>query len=168
MLRKPEATRVATRDQAVLMPLSLRADIRSLEDFQASCGSPMQIVTAGLRYLSHHFSQSKALAEMAKALGSTDECLLVSFDQIRGMTPAEPLQEYRLNKLFAALTDHPRQGLSRAIRACGLGETREGVTLFERTFGIDMPLFLLTCRRAADDRVFRRRHPDPDALVLPN
>jgi transcriptional regulator GlxA family with amidase domain len=127
----------------------------------------MPIVAAGQRYMAQHFGQSNALPEMAKALGITDECLLFSFDQVRGMTPAEALLEYRLNKLFAALTDQPRQGLSRAIRVCGLGETAEVVTLFEKTFGIDMPLFLLTCRRAADDRVFRRQHPEPEALVLP-
>lgn len=126
----------------------------------------MLIVAAGLRYLAQHFSQSNALAGMAKALGITDDCLQFSFDQVRGMTPAEALLEYRLNKLFATLTDQPRQGLSRAIRACGLDETREVVTLFEKTFGIDMPLFLLTCGRAADDRVFRRQHPEPEALVL--
>lgn len=127
----------------------------------------MPIVAAGLRYLAQHFSQSNALAGMAKALAITDACLQFSFDQIRGMTPAEALLEYRLNKLFSALTDQPRQGLSRAIRTCGLDETRDVVALFEKTFGIDMPLFLLTCRRAADDRVFRRQHPEPEALVLP-
>jgi hypothetical protein len=30
-----------------------------------------------------------------------------------------------------------------------------------------MPMFLLTCRRTADDRLFRSQHPEPDALVLP-
>jgi hypothetical protein len=30
-----------------------------------------------------------------------------------------------------------------------------------------MPLFMLTCRRAADDRLFRKDHQDADALVLP-
>jgi len=127
----------------------------------------MPIVAAGLRYMGQHFGQPNALADMAKGLGISDECLMFSFDQVRGMTPAEALLEYRLNKLFAALTDQPRQGLNRAIRACGLGETEKVVTLFEKTFGIDMPLFLLTCRRAADDRVFRRQHPEPEALVLP-
>jgi hypothetical protein len=40
------------------------------------------------------------------------------------------------------------------------------VPLFEQTFGIEMALFLLTCRRAAEDRVFRRDHPDSRDLVL--
>jgi hypothetical protein len=76
--------------------------------------------------------------------GISEDCLDFSFDRIRGMTPAHALQDYRLNKLFAGV----------------LG-------LFELTFRIDMPLFLLTCRRAADDRLFRRQHPEPEALVLP-
>jgi len=160
-------TRRTSSDLAALMPYAIRSECRSLEDLQARCGSPMLIVAAGLRYLSQHFSRSHALAGMAKALGITNECLLFGFDQVRGMTPAEALLETRLNKLFATLTDQPRQGLRRAIQDCGLGETRDAVPLFEKTFGIDMPLFLLTCRRAADDRVFRRQHPEPEALVLP-
>jgi len=79
----------------------------------------------------------------------------------------QALQEYRLNKLFVTLTDQPRQGLGRAIRACGLAETTGVLALFEQEFGIDMPVFLLTCRRAADDRLFRLEHPEADALVLP-
>jgi hypothetical protein len=53
-------------------------------------------------------------------------------------------------------------------QACGLGCTAGVVALFEQIFGIVMPLFLLTCRRAADDRLFRRDHPQSEALVLPN
>jgi hypothetical protein len=41
------------------------------------------------------------------------------------------------------------------------------VALFEQAFGIEMSLFMLTCRRAADDRLFREDHPDVEALVLP-
>jgi hypothetical protein len=42
------------------------------------------------------------------------------------------------------------------VRACGLGET---VGVF--------PLFLHICRRAADNRLYRREHPEAAALVLP-
>ena len=127
----------------------------------------MQIVAEGLHYLARNFSQANASAEMAEALGISEATLLGSFDQVRGMTPAQALLEHRLNKLFNALTEQPKQGLGAAIRACGLGETRHVVALFEQTFGIEMPLFLLTCRRAAEDRLFRRQHPEASALVLP-
>lgn len=127
----------------------------------------MRIVVETLQYFGLHFRDPIAITELAEALGISEVCLDFSFDQIRGMTPAQALQEHRLNRLFAALTDQPRQGLTRAIRACGLGQTAGVVPLFEQTFGIDMPLFLLTCRRAADDRLFRRTHPDPQSLVLP-
>ena len=43
----------------------------------------------------------------------------------------------------------------------------ELLALFEQEFGIDMPLFLLTCRRAAYDQLFRLEHPEAEALVLP-
>ena len=132
----------------------------------ASCGSPMQIVSRCLQYFSQHFQDPCVTADMLQVLDISEDCVSFSFDQVRGMTPAQALQDHRLNQLFAALTDHPRQGLGHAIEACGLGQTSGVVPLFEQTFGIDMPLFLLTCRRAADDRLFRRLHPDPEALVL--
>jgi hypothetical protein len=109
-----------------------------------ACGSPMQIVADTLHYFGRHFRDSIAIGELAQMRGISEDCLDFSFDRIRGMTPAQALQDYRLNKLFAGV----------------LG-------LFELTFRIDMPLFLLTCRRAADDRLFRRQHPEPEALVLP-
>ena len=126
----------------------------------------MQIVSRCLQYFSHHFQDPCVTADMLQALEISEDCVSFSFDQVRGMTPAQALQEHRLNQLFVALTDQPRQGLGHAIRACGLGQTSGVVTLFEQTFGIEMPLFLLTCRRAADDRQFRRLHPDPTSLVL--
>jgi AraC-like DNA-binding protein len=127
----------------------------------------MQIVMQARQYFSLHLPELIQVAAVAQALGITEDYLNVSFDQARGMTPAQALLEQRLNKLFADLTDQPSQGLKRAIKACGLGSTEGVVALFEQTFGIDMPLFLLTCRRAADDRLFRRDHPEPEALVLP-
>ena len=127
----------------------------------------MQVVAQARQYFGLHFHEPIAIAEVPKALGITVDCLELCFDLVRGMTPAQALLEHRLNRLFAALTDHPRQGLKRAIQACGLSSTTGVVEVFEQTFGIEMPVFLLTCRRAADDREFRREHPEQTALVLP-
>lgn len=131
------------------------------------CASPMQIVSEARRYFGLHFREPIPITGLARTLGTSENCLTDSFDRILGMTPAEALQEHRLNRLFVALSDEPRQGLGLAIQACGLGQTAGVVALFEQTFGIDMPLFLLTCRRAAEDRQFRRQHPEDEALVLP-
>lgn len=136
-------------------------------DTSPQASSPLQIVSDALQYFGSHFREPIPITELARSLGTSEAYLAFSFDRIRGMTPAEALQEHRLNRLFTALSDQPRQGLKLAIRACGLGQTVGVVALFEQTFGIDMPLFLLTCRRAADDRQFRRQHPEPEALVLP-
>lgn len=130
--------------------------------------SPMQLVHDALGYFDHHFSDPEALGSVAESLGTSDDCLDFSFDLIRGMTPAEALLDHRLNKLFSALTSQPLQGLSTAIRSCGLGNTLNVVARFETTFGIEMPLFLLTCRRAAEDRSFRLLHPEAEALILPS
>ncbi|QPN64105.1 hypothetical protein [Synechococcus sp. CBW1004] len=95
------------------------------------------------------------MPDLANSLGTSLHCLDFSFNHIRGVTPVQALQEHRLNQLFTVLTDYPRQGLGRAIRACGLGETPGVKDLFEQEFGIDIPLFLHISRRAADDRLFR-------------
>ena len=133
----------------------------------SGCESPMQVVADALHYCGRHFSEPIQIPSMAESLGISLDCLNFSFEHIRGVTPLQALQEHRLNKLFVALTDQPRQDLGRAIRACGLAETTGVLALFEQEFGIDMPLFLLTCRRAADDRLFRLEHPEAEALVLP-
>lgn len=130
--------------------------------------TPMELVGGAMRYFAQHFKESVVIAQVAEALGTCETRLDACFDQIRGMTPALALREHRLNQLFQALSDQPRQGLGRAIQACGLGQTQGVVALFEQEFGIDMPLFLLTCRRAADDRLFRKLHPEAAALVLPS
>jgi methylphosphotriester-DNA--protein-cysteine methyltransferase len=130
------------------------------------CDNPMQVVTRALRYFSLHGSDPLPLPDLAEALDISEDCLEYSFDQVRGMTTAQALQVHRLNRLFTVLSAEPRQTLEQAIRRCGLAQTRGVVPLFEQTFGIEMALFLLTCRRAAEDRLFRREHQDSHALVL--
>jgi methylphosphotriester-DNA--protein-cysteine methyltransferase len=124
------------------------------------------VVGQALGYFALHFRRPIAMAAVADALGISEACLDFCFDQSRGMTPYEALQHHRLNRLFAAITRQPRRSLTRAILACGLKRSADTLTRFEATFGIAMPLFLLTCRRAEQDRHFRRGHPQRAALVL--
>ena len=92
----------------------------------SGCESPMQVVADALHYFGQHFSEPIQIPSMAESLGISLDCLNFSFEHIRGVTPLQALQEHRLNKLFFALTDQPRQDLGRAIRACGLAETTGG------------------------------------------
>ena len=131
------------------------------------CSNPRQVVSDASHFFGLHFSDPIQMPDLADLLGTSLRCLEFSFDQIRGVTPVQALQEHRLNQLFLALTDHPRQGLDRAICACGLGEMPGVADLFEQEFGIYNPLFLHISRRAADDRQFRLEHPEAEALVLP-
>ena len=108
----------------------------------------MMILAQCLEYFAHHFQEPIAIEELGISLGHSQLCVDYSFEQVRGMTAAEALQNHRLNQLLATLTEQPRQGLHHAIEACGLGQTTGVVGLFEQTFGIAMPLFLLTSRRA--------------------
>ena len=133
---------------------------------QQDCGNLLVIMAQCLEYFAQHFQEPIAIERLGITLGHHQRCVDNSFEQLRGMTAAEALQNHRLNQLFSTLTEQPRQGLHHAIEACGLGQTQGVVGLFEQTFGIEMPLFLLTSRRAADDRLFRRSHPEPEALIL--
>ena len=140
---------------------------RAASVIPVACDSPMQITSKVRQYFGIHFRESIDVNQLPALLGVSKDCLDLSFEQVRGISLSQALQEHRLNKLFAALTDQPRQGLGHAIEACGLSKTKGVVALFEQAFGIEMPLFMLTCRRAADDRLFRKDHPDAEALVLP-
>jgi AraC-like DNA-binding protein len=131
------------------------------------CQNPQQVVRDAMHYFELHSTHPIQMPELANKLGTSLPCLNFSFDRIHGVTPFQVLQELRLNQLFAALTDQPRQGIDQTIRACGLSETPGVSALFEQEFGIDIPLFLHISRRAADDRLFRLEHPEAEALVLP-
>ena len=131
------------------------------------CSNPRQVVSDASHFFGLHFSDPIQMPDLADLLGTSLCCLEFSFDQVRGVTPVQALQDHRLNQLFQSLTDHPGQELDRAIRDCGLGETPGVSALFEQEFGIDIPLFLHISRRAADDRLFRLEHPEAEALVLP-
>ena len=127
----------------------------------------MQVVADALDYFGVHFREAIRIPDMADRIGTSLICLDFSFDRIRGISPDQALQDHRLNRLFVALTEQPHQGLGPAIRDCGLAGTHGVPDLFEQEFGIAMPLFLTTCRRAAEDRLFRLEHPEAAALVLP-
>jgi AraC-like DNA-binding protein len=154
---------------ATVYPSLSTGDVKEQANHAAplGCDNPRQVVRDASHYFGLHFPDPILMPDLAEALGTSLPCLNFSFDHIRGITPFQALQEHRLNQLFAVLTEQPRQGLGRAIRACGLGGATGVSTLFEQEFGIGMPLFLHISRRAADDRAFRLQHPEADALVLP-
>ena len=54
--------------------------------------SPMQVVALAREYFGLHFQEPVAIAEVPLALGISADCLAFSFDQVRGMTPAQALQ----------------------------------------------------------------------------
>ena len=120
------------------------------------------------QYFILHSQEFIDISNLHALLGISRHCRFESgFKQVRDVSLAQALQEHCLNRLLASLTDHPFQGLGHAIEVCGLTKTKGVVALFEQAFGIEMSFFMLTCCHAADDRLFRKRHPDPEDLVLP-
>ncbi len=158
----------------VKLPAAATAQISDTGNINAAeqdcCNSAsdcLLLVGKALDFFCLHFRQPLPLAELAWGLGVSERRLLFCFDRARGMTPSQALLEFRLNRLFLTIRDYPDQSLRRSIRECGLGHTGHIIELFETSFGIAMTLFLLTCRRAQEDRSFRRQHPLRHQLVLP-
>ena len=125
------------------------------------------LVGEALKFFALHFRQPLPIQELVQGLGVSEQHLFACFKQARGITPQEALVDFRLDRLFQTFKDHPSQGLRRSIRDCGLTHTEKLIQLFESNFGIAMAPFLLICRRAQQDRAFRRLHPDRRHLVLP-
>ncbi|MFZ0407041.1 MAG: helix-turn-helix domain-containing protein [Cyanobium sp.] len=125
------------------------------------------LVGEALKFFSLHFRQPLPLEALARGIGVSEHHLVICFARARGITPNEALLEFRLNRLFQTLREHPSQSLRRSIRECGLTHTDQLIQMFESSFGIAMAPFLLTCRRAQQDRAFRRLHPHRRQLVLP-
>lgn len=134
---------------------------------EAASAADLLLVGRALQFFAQHFQRPIAMPDVARWLGISETELERCFLRARGMTPQQALQQHRLNRLFQTITQNPRQGLRCSVHACGLSDTSGVVPLFERTFGIAMPQFLRTCRRAEEDRTFRLRHPHRRALVLP-
>jgi methylphosphotriester-DNA--protein-cysteine methyltransferase len=126
----------------------------------------MGVVAAALRYFASHCAEGIAMADVAHALGISEECLDVCFDQSRGMTPFEALHHHRLNRLFSAIAERPGQRLGDHLRQCGLQANAGTLACFEDTFGIALEPYRQICRRAAADRDFRRSHRQRRDLTL--
>jgi len=138
------------------------------EESENTFSDCLLLVGEALRFFALHFRQPLPMAELARGLGVSEQRLSRCFDCARGITPSEALLEFRLNRLFQTFREQPSQRLRRSIQACGLGQTAHIVQLFEDSFGIALVPFLLTCRRAQEDRAFRRLHPQRQNLVLPS
>ena len=122
------------------------------------CQSPIQIVATVQQYFVLHSQEFIDISNLHALLGISKHCHLESgFKQVRGVSLAQALQEHRLNRLLASLTDHSRQGLGHAVKVSGLSKTKGVVAFFEQAFGIEMSFFMLICRRAADDRLAREK-----------
>lgn len=126
----------------------------------------MDVVAAALGYFANHCSEGIAMGDVARALGISEDCLDLCFDQSRGMTPFEALTHHRLNRLFSAIADDPDVRLREHLRHCGLQQGAGTLASFEDAFGIALLPYRQICRRAAADRDFRRSHPHRRDLVL--
>jgi hypothetical protein len=54
-----------------------------------ACGSRVQVVARARQYVALHLREAIGMGAVPQALGISQTCLNVSFEQVRGMTPAE-------------------------------------------------------------------------------
>lgn len=124
------------------------------------------LVRAAIAYFTHHYGEPIQIAGLASELGVSEGCLALCFDHCHGRTPWQALQQLRLNRLYEAIARQPGDPLEGLVSHCGLLPITEANRAFQQAFGIDLGSFRRTSHRAAEDRRFRRSHPDPADLVL--
>jgi transcriptional regulator GlxA family with amidase domain len=124
------------------------------------------LVREAINYFSLHYGEPIQIARLASHLGVSEGCLALCFDHCHGRTPWQALQQLRLNRLYDAIVQQPGDPLERLVGHCGLLPVTEANRAFQQAFGIDLGSFRRTSHRAAEDRRFRRSHPDPADLVL--
>jgi transcriptional regulator GlxA family with amidase domain len=124
------------------------------------------LVNEAIHYFANHYGEPIHIAGVASQLGVSEGCLALCFDHCRGHTPWQTLQQMRLNRLYEAIAHRPADPLEQLVRRCGLLPVTEANRAFQQAFGIDLGSFRRTSHRAAEDRRFRRSHPDSGDLVL--
>lgn len=124
------------------------------------------LVSQAIHYFDHHYGEPIHIAGVACSLGVSEGCLALCFDHCHGRTPWQALQQVRLNRLYEAIAHRPATPLEQLVQRCGLLPVTEANRAFQQAFGIDLGSFRRTSHRAAQDRRFRRNHPEPGALVL--
>ena len=127
---------------------------------------PNLLVREAVHYFSHHYGEPIQMARLASRLGVSESCLALCFDRCHGRTPWQALQQIRLNRLYDAIARQPGDPLERLVSLCGLLPVTEANRAFQQAFGIDLGSFRRTSHRAAEDRRFRRSHPNAADLVV--
>jgi AraC-like DNA-binding protein len=124
------------------------------------------LVRDAIHYFADHYAEPIQIAGLASALGVSEGCLALCFDHCQGRTPWQTLQQMRLSRLYEAISHRPAEPLEQLVDGCGLLPVTEANRAFQQAFGIDLGSFRRTSHRAAEDRRFRRSHPDGTDLVL--
>ena len=124
------------------------------------------LVSEAIHYFADHYGEPIQIAGVASQLGVSEGCLALCFDHCQGRTPWQTLQQLRLNRLYEAIAHRPAEPLEQLVHRCGLLPVTEANRAFQQAFGIDLGSFRRTSHRAAEDRRFRRSHPNGADLVL--
>jgi len=124
------------------------------------------LVSQATAYFARHYGEPIQIGRLATDLGVSEGCLALCFDHCHGRTPWQALQQLRLNRLYDAIARQPGDPLERLVSHCGLLPVTEANRAFQQAFGIDLGSFRRTSHRAAEDRRFRRSHPNAADLVV--
>lgn len=135
----PEAYQVLLRDGlATLMLTGLAHDRSASLDRPLPSPGPAAVRRAE-DYLAGHAGEAIAMADVAKAAGASLRALQDAFRQHRGQTLTERLQEIRLERLRAALTDRDADAsVTDMIFRAGLGHAGRAAAAYAARYG-EMP-----------------------------
>jgi methylphosphotriester-DNA--protein-cysteine methyltransferase len=103
---------------------------------------------------------------ISETLAISPEELDAAFSAHRPLSCDMSILNHRLSRLFERITAEPHTALEQQVIACGLASIEAADHHFRACFGIDLNAFHAVSLRAADDRQFRRSHPQRRSLII--
>ena len=125
------------------------------------------VVRSAFVLIANHYPERDLSASwLSDRLGISPKDLEAAFRQHHSLACDLSILNYRLSRLFERITTQPQTALEQQVMTCGLGSIQAADQHFLASFGITLEAFHAVSLRAAEDRQFRRRHPNPDSLII--
>ena len=128
---------------------------------------PEAVAQSALALIANHYAEHDLNALwISSRLAISQQELNGAFAQNRRFDCDRIILNFRLCRLFEQITSQPEIPLKQQVASCGLGSIQDTDPHFRNCFGIDLRPFHDVSLRAAEDRQFRRSHPQRSSLII--
>ena len=128
---------------------------------------PEVVAQYALALIANHFTEHGLNALwICSQLAISQQELNGAFAQNRRFDCDQIILNFRLCRLFEQITSQPEIPLKQQVSSCGLGSIQDTDLHFRNCFGIALRSFHDVSLRAAEDRRFRRSHPQRSSLII--